>query len=565
MQELNNDYKQYVPRFIQRFFSVIVLLAICTGHAIAADEPPPPGFATWISILPPIVAIGLALITRSVIPSIFLGVWVGAWAVSGFSAVGVWTGLLSAFDTYVVAPFSDSGKVQVILFTFMVGGMVGIISRNGGMQGVVNWIVRWANTDRSGQVSTSVLGLAIFFDDYANTLIVGKTMRPVTDRLRISREKLAYLVDSTAAPVACLALVSTWIGYQVAQIGDGLEKAGNTELAPYAVFLNSIPYSFYPILAIFFVLLVASTRRDFGPMLHAEQRARTSGEVIRKDAEIDEEAVEGKDLVPVENKPHRAINALIPILVLLVTVIAGLFVTGGGENKSIADTIADADSYAALMWGSLASTVVAALLSWGQRVLTLEGVVQAWYAGLRTMMYAMIILVLAWALSEVSNALGTPEYMQGLLKDSVAPGVFPALVFLVAAGTAFGTGSSWSTMAILMPLVVPLALAFATQDANMAILFSAVACVLSGSVWGDHCSPISDTTVLSSMASGCDHIDHVRTQLPYALLTGAAALLLGTLPAGFGLPWWGGLLLGAVALIAVNRLLARPLPEPQPS
>ncbi len=517
----------------------------------------------WLSIIPPLLAIAVALAFKRVIPALFLGIWVGAWTAVG-GGLGFWKGVLDTFQVYVLQALADPDHAAIILFSLMIGGMVGIISRNGGMQGVVNQIVRWARDARRGQVATALLGIAIFFDDYANTLVVGNTMRPVTDRLRISREKLAYIVDSTAAPVAALAFVTTWIGFEVGLIGDAISKIDGLEASAYSIFLNSIPYSFYPILALFFVFVVALTNREFGPMWDAETRARTTGQVIRPGASIDEEAAEGKDVQPKPDKPYRMLNAVVPILVLVGGVLVGLYVTGEGDT--LRDIIGSADSYKALMWASLLGTLTAGILSVAQRILTLEETVEAWYAGLKAMLFAMIILVLAWSLSSITEVLHTADYLVHLLGDTLPPGAVPALVFLLAAATAFATGSSWGTMGILLPLVVPLI--WAVLQANgMAdpqhyhVLYSTIASILAGSVWGDHCSPISDTTILSSMASGCDHIDHVRTQIPYAVLVGVVGLLLGEVPVGFGFPWWVALLLGAGVLVLAMRFIGRPVPE----
>ena len=444
----------------------------------------------------------------------------------------------------------------------MIGGMVGIVSKSGGMQGVVNKIIPFARTPERGQAATGVLGLVIFFDDYANVLVVGNTMRQVTDKLRVSREKLAYIVDSTAAPVACVAFVTTWIGFEVGQIATGMQQMDGYSEAAYTVFLKSIPYSFYPILAMFFVFLVSLSGRDFGPMYHAEIRARTKGQVLSPTARVDESAGGARELVPKEGQPQRAVNAMIPISVLISGVLVGLYVTG--EGNGLREIIGSADSYKALMWASLLGAFTAAALSIGQRILTIAETVDAWYAGLKAMMIAMIILVLAWALSAVTEVLNTAGYLVSILGDTLHPGFVPAFVFILSAATAFATGSSWGTMGILMPLVLPLTWAV-MQASNMAtpgnygIIYSTVSCVLAGSVWGDHCSPISDTTILSSMASGSDHIDHVRTQLPYALLVGAVGMVIGTIPTGFGLPWWLALPISAVILVGIHRFLAKPV------
>ena len=514
----------------------------------------------WVSILPPLLAILIALIIRNVIPALFLGLWFGAMAVNGFSITGAFTGMFDAFQVYLLTALFDEGRLSIILFSFMIGGMVGIISKNGGMQGVVDRIVPLAGSPKKGQAATGLLGLVVFFDDFANTLVVGNTMRPVTDRLRVSREKLAYLVDSTAAPVACVALVTTWIGYEVGLIAEAVDLIDGYDEAAYAVFLNSIAYNFYPLLAIVFVFIVAFSGRDFGPMYEAEVRARTTGQVLSPNARVDESAGASSNLAAVDDRPHRAINAALPVLVLVGGVLTGLYVTGSGDNLS--DIVGSADSYKALMWASLSAVVVAAALSISQGILTLADTVDAWYAGLKTMLLGMIILCMAWALSDVTNVLNTGGYLVGALGDALAPGLVPAIVFVLSAAIAFATGSSWGTMGILMPLVLPLTWAVLQANdmanpENFPIIYSSVASVLAGSVWGDHCSPISDTTILSSVASGSDHIAHVRTQLPYALFVGGVGLLIGTVPTGFGFPWWLALVIGAAVLWVAHRYLGK--------
>jgi Na+/H+ antiporter NhaC len=526
----------------------------------------------WLSVLPPLLAIGMALLYRRVVPALFFGVWVGAVLAIGVTPWGAFKGLLDTMQVYVLGALADGSHAAIILFSLMIGGMVGIISKNGGTLGIVERLTGWASDSERGQVVTGILGISIFFDDYANSLIVGNTMRPVTDRLRISREKLAYIVDSTAAPISTLAFVTTWIGYQVGLLGTAIEGIEGFSEGAYSVFLSSLPYNFYPLLALFFVFLVAYTRYDFGPMYAAEKRTRETGDVLGEEAQVDEAAAEGDELQPPEGTPLRAVNAIIPIVVLVGAVLAGLYATGVqavGPEAPLKDIIGQADSYAALMWGSLLGVLVAAALSIGQGILDLEQTVEAWYEGLKSMLFAMVILVLAWALSNITEVLHTADYLVSVLGETLPPGVVPAIIFVLAAATAFATGSSWGTMGILMPLVVPLVWAILRQNgmaepAHYHIFYSAVSCVLAGSVWGDHCSPISDTTILSSMASGCDHVEHVRTQLPYALSVGTVAILFGTLPAGFGMPFWVGLLVGAGLLYGLLRVVGTPIPTYPP-
>jgi Na+/H+ antiporter NhaC len=547
-------------RFLQ-WAGLLLPLLLFSSSALAV-EAAPPGAATWISILPPVLAIFLALALRQVIPALFAGIWVGAWAINGFSLSGLWFGLLDTFQVHILNAFSDPDRGAVILFSLMIGGTVGIISRNGGMQGIVNRIVVWADSARHACLATASMGLAVFFDDYANTLVVGNTMRPVTDSMKVSRAKLAYIVDSTAAPVACIALVTTWIGYEVGLIGEAIAYLPDLDAEAYLLFLSTIPYSFYPLLTILFVFLVASSGKDFGPMLRAERQALLMDD--ESTGHLDNSmAADCEPIEAIEGKPQRAINAALPIFVLVFGVMASLYVTGKagveGSDPGLRDIIGAADSYKSLMWGSLLGAFTAFTLTLAQRIMSLEEVVNSWYQGMRAMIYAMIILVLAWALGGVTEQLETANFLVSVLGDTLPVELVPALVFLLAAGTAFATGSSWGSMGILVPLIIPLTWAVMKASGqagpeDMHILYSAIASVLAGSVWGDHCSPISDTTILSSMASGCDHIEHVRTQIPYALLVGAVAMGTGSIPVAYGMPWWIGLIVGAGLLYLVLHL-----------
>ena len=520
----------------------------------------------WVSILPPLLAIGMALLLRSVLPALMLGLWLGAWALEGMSLEGIFYGLFDSFEVYVVNAVADRDHVTIMLFTFMIAGMVGVISRNGGMRGIVEWIIKGANSARRGQLAVWSLGLVIFFDDYSNTLVVGNTSRSITDRLRISREKLAYIVDSTAAPIATVALVTTWIGYQVSLIADATAQLDGLDQNAYSIFLNSILYSFYPFMAIFLMVLVITTGREFGPMRAAEQRARATGvtvpPVTSTVGQDDEAALAMKDGV----QPN-AINALIPVIVMIIGILAGLYITGDGET--ISDIIGSANSYQALMWASLLSAFAAVVMTALQGLLTLDEIVDAWVSGARFTFIAMIILVLAWSMSEISRELHTADFLIASLGDSLPASALPATIFVLAAFTAFSTGSSWGAMGILLPLVLPLCWAIMNSQGLAGpeghhILYASVSGVLAGAVWGDHCSPISDTTVMSSLSAGCDHMEHVRTQLPYAVLAGAAALFCGTVPTSLGLPWWAGMLLAAAVTALGLRLLGEPVEDYRP-
>lgn len=515
--------------------------------------------------MPAFLAIVVALLLRNVLPALLVGLWLGATALEGFTLGGAAQGLLNVFSVFIVHALANPDHAAIIAFSMMIGGMVGIITRNGGMSSVVRMIVSRAKTAVGGQVSIWLMGLMIFFDDYANTMVVGNTARPITDHLKISREKLAYIVDSTAAPVVSLALITTWIGYEVSLIDQALQ--GIDELAgeaAYSVFLSSIPFSFYPILAVYFVIVVASTGRDMGPMYKAEVRARQG--VVAPIAADELPAMSGDTLEPKDNIPLRAANAFIPIIVMVVGLGLGLYVTGtnalGPGDHAVRDIIGASNAYEAMMWSSFIGALTAAALSIGQRILNAHETVDAWYGGARATLFGMITLILAWSMSDVTAALDAKGFLISILGDTMPVALVPAIVFVLAAITAFATGTSWGTMGILMPLAIPLAWAVMTVNgmadpAGMHILYSATASVLAGAVWGDHCSPISDTTVLSSIACGCDHIEHVRTQMPYALLVGIAAIGLGTIPAGYGLSPWISIIVSGATLFGLLRYFGR--------
>ena len=502
----------------------------------------------WVSTLPPIIAIILAFLTRSIVPSIFIAIWFGSWAVNGMTFNGVFTGLLDTFNVFILNTILDRDHAVIALFSLMLGGMVGIIYRNGGMHGIIQLLIKKANTPKKAQISIWFFGLIIFFDDYSNTLIVGNTSRLLCDKLGISREKLAYLVDSTSAPVATIAVITTWIGFQISIISDSIENISGITESAYLLFINSVAYSFYPFLALFLVGLVVFTGKDFGPMVDAEKKARKNTQ-IKNTKQNDSEELKVK-----ENIPYKAINAILPISILIFSMFYFIFTSGQGDT--IKDILGSSDTFSALMHSTLLSAFSAAILSIGQRLLTIDETFEAWYGGVKFMMMGLLVLVLAWALADISKELHTADYIVSILGDKIPIQILPMVVFIIAAITAFGSGSSWGVMAILMPLVIPLCWAVmdnygGPSSENIHILYSTIACVLTGAVWADHCSPISDTTILTSMASGCDLMDHVKTQMPYALIAGSIALFLGTVPAGFGAPWWILLGLGFILLVII--------------
>lgn len=545
-----------------------------TDHTVSISIIP-----LWWSIIPPLMAILLALLFKEVVTSLFIGILVGA-AILGVYAggiEGIWSGLLAVIDTYIINSLNDWGHLAVIIFSMLIGALVSVISKNGGMKGVVDRVSKYANSPRSGQFATWLLGILIFFDDYANTLVVGNTMRPVTDRLKISREKLSYLVDSTAAPIAAIAFVTTWIGAELGYIESGVaqinEAGSQISMGAYAIFLNSLQFSFYPILALLFMLLLIWKGKDFGPMFNAEIKARKGEDVYHHDPE---KLAELAEFETKEGAKTRSYNAVIPIAVVIFGTLLGLLVTGWDSavwndasisfSRKLSAIIGASDSYTALLWSSMVALIVAIGLSVGQRILTLEESMHSVMAGFKTMMNAVVILVLAWSLASITEDLHTATFLTQLFGGNIAPWLMPAITFFLAALVAFSTGSSWGTMAILYPLMLPAAWSVcmaAGYETEMAlnIFFNVTSCVLAGSVLGDHCSPISDTTILSSLASSCKHIDHVRTQMPYALTVGTVAIVFGTIPTALGLSSWIAFPICLLVLYGVVQLVGKKVPN----
>ncbi|PTX22309.1 transporter (NhaC family) [Pontibacter mucosus] len=535
-------------------------------------------FPMWLSILPPLIAIVLALLFRQVLLALFAGIWVGGFVIYGLSFNSILVGLLAVADTFLLKALVDSDHASVIIFSMLIGGMVAIISKNGGMAGVVHLLSRYARSAKSSQLVTWVLGIAIFFDDYANTLIVGNTMRPVTDKHRISREKLAYIVDSTAAPVAAIAFVTTWIGAELGYIKDAATKLGIEEGA-YSLFFHSLQYAYYPVLALVFMLILILMNRDFGPMHRAEQRARTTGEVsaARLDrAGQEKQQQEMAEFEPIDETRVRAVNALLPVLTVIGGTIAALLYTGYSADvwvdpslgffRKLSATIGDSDSYLALIWASLGGVVVAIALTISQRIMTLSETMDSLVVGFKTMLPAILILVLAWSLAAVTQELYTAEYLTSLLSGNVSPYFLPEITFFLAAAIAFSTGSSWGTMAILYPLMMPAAWYVCqqqgfTMEETMPIMYNVISVVLAGAVFGDHCSPISDTTILSSLASGCNHIDHVKTQLPYAITVALVANIACTNLSSFGVHWLLVYVIGIAILWGIVKLWGKDVPH----
>jgi Na+/H+ antiporter NhaC len=506
----------------------------------------------WLSLLPPLTAIALAITTRRVIASLLAGVVVGCVILSGGRP------LLTIYvlcEQQLWVSLTGVGHLRVFVFTALMGAMVGVMQRAGGMESIVRGLAPLARTRRGGQLTIWLLGLVVFFDDYANSLLLGNTMRPLADRLKISREKLAYLVDSTAAPVAGLALISTWIAGEIGFIRDGLASIGLTDdVDGFDLFLETIPYRFYVLWALLLVPIVAVMGRDFGAMWTAEQ------DVLRSDTPPPPSANAAQD------RAASWLDAALPVVAVVAVTMGLIFLTGAakmsrsGSGSSLLDLLGNGDSYLALVYGALAGLGCALVLARGKGVLTASEASDAAMSGARHVLPALAILWLAWTLSQLTGEefLGTGHYLAEMLQRSLDVRWLPTAVFLLAAAVSFATGTSWGTMGILMPLVVAVAYRMLLADEPMVsphhpLMVATIGSVLAGAIFGDHCSPISDTTVLSSQASGCDHIAHVRTQMPYAAMVAFVSVVSGTIPVGFGVNVWLLVPLGIPAMILMLR------------
>ena len=497
---------------------------------------------------------GAALITQPVEAG-----WLALWQVPARVAAD-----------FVWRPLSGSFQLFILAFTLSLIGMVRVVAVAGGTRGIAEALARRAEGRARARMATWLLGLAIFFDDYANTLVVGTTMRPVCDRLRISREKLAYLVDSTAAPVAGLAMISTWIGYEVGLLQEAMDELG-TGISGYELFFRALTSRFYCWLAILFVGATVLLRRDAGPMLAAERRAAALGQVLRPGARPLTGAGAERNLEPPEGVRPDWRLAAAPVLVVLLGVILGMQwdawdhaeVREARRQEGVFGSsywtavLANAAGARVMFCAAVAGSITAFLLAVtrrggdGSRPVSPWRAIRAWLGGVTGFHRAVVILVLAWAIKEACAAVETSGYLLASLGDSMPAELLPLLVFLLAAAAAFSIGTSWTTMAILLPTTLPLAHALGGLPTTVLV----AAAVLDGAIFGDHCSPISDTTVLSSVAAGCDHLDHVKTQVPYALGVMSVAAVFGYLGTAAAYPAWVGLLLGIAVSWGGLRLL----------
>lgn len=553
------------------FLTVFAMTMLCSTLVFAAEDAAAVNsakFGMW-TVMPPLVSIVLAFLTKNVVVSLFIGTMTGCimLQLNGFNIITALTQGFIDFTYRALNSLADPWNAGIILQVLVIGGVIHLVAKMGGAKAIAEALARKAKTVKSAQLTTWLLGLAVFFDDYANSLIVGPIMRPVTDKLGVSREKLAFVIDATAAPIAGLAIISTWIGLEVGLIGDALKSVG-IQADGFGVFLETIPYRFYNILILAFVVISAITLREFGPMLKAERRARR-GEVLS----TTEISSDSEDLEPIEGIKLSVWNAIIPIGVLIVSSLIGFYYSGwvtimGGEDLAIIElmnntpfsfagiqaTFSNADASVVLFQSALLATIVALILGVSRKIFTISEGIGIWIEGMKGLLITGVILILAWSLSSVIKELGTASYLVGVLSDAIPAFLLPAIIFILGSIIAFATGTAYGTMGILMPLAIPLAFAI-NPEWNFVIVSTSA--VLTGAIFGDHCSPISDTTILSSTGAGCDHIEHVRTQIWYAVFVGIVTVLFGYIPAGLGLSIFIVLPLSLVALFILTMIFGK--------
>ena len=550
--------------------------------AVAAQDGQVPAhevFGPW-SLLPPLLAIVLAIATREALLSLFLGVWSGgiihvygrgdpagtatealSWLPFGEALTGpggflvaAAFGLQRCFQ-WIIQAATTPFHFKILLFTALLGSAVAFAWNLGGARAVRNWALERLNSKRGVGLAAYVLGMLLFFDDYANTAIVGSSTKDVAEKFRMSREKLAYIVDSTAAPVSTLA-ISSWVAFQLTQIEKGYKQAG-VENPPgaFEVFLQSIPYNMYAILALAMVAIVVVSRRDYGKMLTAERRSWSTGKVTRDDAQPMQD-VAGQ-LGDHDAETPRMTTFVLPIVVLVAVTLAtalwtggfsfaafgGAILGGGDATGLLYDAVINASYADALVFGSFAMVASGFVLALYHDIMDLGEGVETTIDGFGIMLTALVILILAWSIGVVVGKLGTGDYIAPIAEGAVEPATLPAVIFLLSAFIAFSTGTAWGTMSIVTPIGVNVAWQLTGSHTMVAAIVGAV---FSGAIFGDHCSPISDTTVLSSTFTGSDLIDHVRTQLCYALTVAAVAAVL--------LLTWGYLRISPLLLLPVGVL-----------
>lgn len=499
--------------------------------ALAAEEETatPSMYATFWALVPPIVAIVLALITKEVYSSLFIGILVGGLFYSNFSFEGTITHI---FNDGFVGVLSDSYNVGILVFLVILGAMVSLMNRAGGSAAFGHFAKQKIKTRAGAQLATIALGVLIFIDDYFNCLTVGSVMRPVTDEHKVSRTKLAYLIDATAAPVCIIAPISSW----AAAVSGFVEGEDG-----FSIFIRAIPYNYYALLTIVMMVALVILNINFGPMKTYEENA------LKGDLFTDGNAAAKEEAVPLNTK-GKVIDLVIPIITLITCCVIGMIYTGGFfEGENFITAFSNSDASVGLALGSIFAMLITIIIYLIRRVLTFSECMECLPAGFKAMVPAILILTFAWTLKAMTDSLGAAEFVASAMAQS-AEGLMnflPAIIFLVGCFLAFSTGTSWGTFGILIPIVVAV---FANSNPQLMII--SISACMAGAVCGDHCSPISDTTIMASAGAQCNHVNHVTTQLPYALLA-AAVSFVTYIVAGFTQNAWISLPIGIILLLAV--------------
>ncbi len=515
----------------------------------------------WYSIVPPLLAVTLAIVTGRLFPSLCIAVGTGillSWyqngaAPSDFLTEVVWFARAVSVGNDGI----DLFNLWVVLFVFLIMATISVVVASGGISGVVVWLSRFAKGPRSAQFITGVMGIVIFIGDYSNAMLVGPTMRPLTDHHRVSREKLAFLVDSTSAPIAGLAFVSTWIGYEVGLFEDisgtlGLGHDG------YSMFFDALSFRFYCVLTIIFVIVNAISGRDYGAMHQAERRARQTGDVAAPDAQALGHAASFSSL---PNAVVQPLSAVLPLLALFGLLLGGFWIDGNGTGSifsltSWRNALSEANNVMVLACAAASAFVVAIICARWLSQLSFSDIAPVVWNGIKGSLTPLGILLLAWGLKASCDRLLTGDFLSMMLRDVVSPFWFPILVFICGAVTSFATGTSWGTMAILIPTAIPVAFSLDGDSYGLTTMIC-LGAVLDGAIFGDHCSPLSDTTILSSIASNCDPLHHVQTQLPYSLTVASIALFCGYLPAALEVRSAFGIAAGTAVIVLLLFGIAR--------
>ncbi len=486
-------------------------------------------YKTIMALMPPVIAIILALVTKEVYSSLFVGIVAAALLVTDFKPVAT---LNTVLNDGFISSLADSWNVGILIFLVLLGIIVALVNKAGGSRAFGEWTKKHVKTKVGAQLATFALGVLIFVDDYFNCLTVGSVMRPVTDNQKISRAKLAYLIDATAAPICMIAPISSW----AAAVSGVVEGQNGLEL-----FINAIPYNFYSLLTIAMIIAISLMKFDYGPMKKHEWNA------LNGDLYSDPVAVVETEEIVADGKKLSVWDLVLPVIVLIVSCVVGMLYSGGffTDGASFIDAFAGCDASVALSWGAIIALVISIIYLLCRKVLTFKEAMECVPEGFKAMVPPILILTFAWTLSGLTGMLGADVYVAELMEGAAAglTNLLPAIIFLVAIGLAFSTGTSWGTFGILIPIVV------SVFSANSEILTIGISACLAGAVCGDHCSPISDTTIMSSAGAKCNHINHVSTQLPYAL-TVAAVSFVAYVVAGFVQNWLIVLPLAIIAMVA---------------